>query len=113
MKHTDSTQMQHTPGPWQAASPDDLEQKGVPVFARNPAGLRYYIATCSYMGTADPAPALANARLIAAAPALLDALRAIATQAGLTAIAFPNAPGNEDLQAIVRITREAIESTRN
>ena len=34
--------------------------------------------------------------------------RSIATTAGLCAIAFPNAPGNNDLQAIVREARLAI-----
>ena len=49
-----------------------------------------------------------NARLFAAAPELLAALQSIATTAGLCAITFPNAPGNGDLQSIVRKARSAI-----
>ena len=46
--------------------------------------------------------------MFAAAPDLLAALQSIATTAGLCAITFPNAPGNGDLQAIVREARAAI-----
>jgi len=52
--------------------------------------------------------ALKNARLIAAAPGLLNALIAIKTQAELTALTFPNAPGRGDLLTIAGIAGEAI-----
>jgi hypothetical protein len=70
----------HTPGPWSAADVTNLDQDGVGIFAKNQGGLSYYIASCRYMGTADPKPALANARLIAAAPDLLEALRCAVSQ---------------------------------
>jgi hypothetical protein len=54
-----------------------------------------------------------NALLFAAAPDLLAALQSIATTAGLCAITFPNAPGNGDLQAIVREARSAIAKATN
>jgi hypothetical protein len=49
-----------------------------------------------------------NADLIAAAPSLLNALIAIKTQAELTALTFPNAPGRGDLLTIAGIAGEAI-----
>ena len=49
-----------------------------------------------------------NARLIGAAPSLLNALIAIKTQAELTALTFPNAPGRGDLLTIAGIAGEAI-----
>ena len=64
----------YTPGPWEAASPGDYDTDGIGVFARNPGGLRYYIASVRYMGTAPKMGAEPNARLIAAAPELLAAL---------------------------------------
>lgn len=60
-----------TPGPWEAATADNLDQDGVAVYYRNKGGMRVTLASCRYLGTADPAPALANAALIAAAPVLL------------------------------------------
>lgn len=74
-----TTRATHTPGPWEAAHPGNYDADGIAVYARNKAGLRYTIAAVRYLGTADPAPAEANARLIAAAPALLKACEAIIT----------------------------------
>lgn len=69
---------QHTPGPWEAASAGDHDIDGIGIFARNAAGMRYYIGRAHFMGTADPAPAEANARLIAAAPDMLAMLQRLA-----------------------------------
>lgn len=66
---------QATKGPWEAARPDDLDVDGAGVFAKNKAGLSFYVAKATNLGTADPEPMLANARLIAAAPDMLDALK--------------------------------------
>jgi len=64
--------------------------------------------------SSDTLTELANARLIAAAPDLLAALRLIATTASLFAITLPkHAPGNDDLQAIVREARLAISKATN
>ena len=68
----------HTPGPWEAASPGDYDTDGIGVFARNPSGLRYYIASVRYMGTAPEMGAEHNARLIAAAPMMYEALQRLA-----------------------------------
>lgn len=67
MKHTG-----YTPGPWLAATKDNLDTDGAGVFAHNKAGLPYYIALCRYMGSGDPSRAIANARLIADAPRLAE-----------------------------------------
>jgi hypothetical protein len=50
----------------------------------------------------------ANARLISSAPDLLASLEAIAKQADFSALAFPNAPGRGDLQAIAQVASAAI-----
>jgi hypothetical protein len=52
--------------------------------------------------------AMRKSDLIAAAPSLLNALIAIKTQAELTALTFPNAPGRGDLLTIAGIAGEAI-----
>jgi hypothetical protein len=52
--------------------------------------------------------AMRHAELIAAAPRLLNALIAIKTQAELTALTFPNAPGRVDLLTIARIASDEI-----
>ena len=52
--------------------------------------------------------AWSNAELIAEAPCLLQALIAIKTQAELTALTFPNAPGRGDLLNIAKIAFDQI-----
>jgi hypothetical protein len=53
-----------------------------------------------------------NARLIVAAPSLLNALIAIKTQAELTSLTFPNAPGRGDLLTIARIAGDEINKAK-
>ena len=62
----------HTPGPWKHANKGDYDTNGIGIFANNPAGMPYYVATAGFMGTADHRYAEANARLIASAPDLLQ-----------------------------------------
>jgi hypothetical protein len=64
----------HTPAPWKHANKGDYDTTGIGIFANNPAGMPYYIATASFMGTADHRYAESNARLIASAPDLLSTL---------------------------------------
>ncbi len=90
-----TTQATHTPGPW-AANDDGLVLGNLD----NYEGEAPLVCTC---GSADdfnmePALHLANARLIAAAPDLLDALETIAA-------------GNTDPDRMVEIAREAIART--
>jgi hypothetical protein len=90
-----TTQATHTPGPW-AANDDGLVLGNLD----NYEGEAPLVCTC---GSADdfnmePALHLANARLIAAAPDLLDALETIAA-------------GNTDPGRMVEIAREAIAKT--
>jgi hypothetical protein len=90
--HTMTTQATHTPGPW-AANDDGLVLGNLD----NYEGEAPLVCTC---GSADdfnmePDLHLANARLIAAAPDLLDALETIAA-------------GNTDPDRMVEIAREAI-----
>jgi len=67
--------------------------------------LEAYARTFSALAALEVSKAATERR---AAPELLAALQSIATTAGLCAITFPNAPGNGDLQAIVREARAAI-----
>jgi hypothetical protein len=90
-----TTQAKHTPGPW-AANDDGLVLGNLD----NYEGEAPLVCTC---GSADdfnmePDLHLANARLIAAAPDLLDALETIAA-------------GNTDPDRMVEIAREAIART--
>ena len=63
------SETKHTPGPWRVAPRSDYpEHADINV----DAGTRGYVALC---GKAGDEEAEANARLIAAAPELLDALR--------------------------------------
>jgi predicted NAD-dependent protein-ADP-ribosyltransferase YbiA (DUF1768 family) len=59
----------HTPGPWTTDGKWSEEWEGVCINARQ----YVVVATAQYLGGTDPASA--NARLIAAAPEMLDALR--------------------------------------
>lgn len=73
----------HTPGPWLAAShPSSVS--GLPIVAR-PSGRSIASVTFFHLGEAfasHDAESRANARLIAAAPTLLEALQAIADGEG-------------------------------
>jgi hypothetical protein len=59
---------QHTPGPWTHAGPSDIGRDGYSIYASGP--LAYTAGPSDYGDAAE-----ANARLIAAAPELLAALR--------------------------------------
>ena len=97
----------HTPGPWKVELPT-----GYPLSAKSniikPDGT--VLASINYgIGEEEQA----NARLIAAAPDLLDALRAIASQAAMTLETFPNTPGRGDWANVKRIARAAITKATN
>ena len=97
--------MKHTQGPWIAATQLDSEHITDVSGVCSADGIHITYVS-GYGNTREQN--FANARLISAAPDLLAALQSIATTAGLCAITFPNAPGNGDLQAIVREARLAI-----
>jgi hypothetical protein len=59
---------QHTPGPWSHAGPSDIGRDGYSIYASGP--LAYTAGPSDYGDAAE-----ANARLIAASPELLVALR--------------------------------------
>lgn len=65
-----NTQNTHTPGPWKA-HPSPLDSAQVPCIT-GPDG--WNIATCTHWENHDRPTENANARLIAASPALLEAL---------------------------------------
>jgi hypothetical protein len=89
----------HTPSPWHIT--DEGSQIVIQTFSDHPTGTLARIYRTDEL-------ARSNARLIAAAPSLLNALIAIKTQAELTALTFPNAPGRGDLLTIAGIAGEAI-----
>jgi len=73
----------HTPGPWTAKhTPESSNQEYVVM-----AGPRWQIASVDFVG--NSVTEKANARLIAAAPALLEALRALLDEAEQFAKAIP------------------------
>jgi hypothetical protein len=73
-------QTKHTPGPWKVCESDNKEIDGwFCVFDENTEAPDLSVAICNYSGGDEPldvarAKAAANARLIAAAPNLLECL---------------------------------------
>lgn len=79
------SEVKHTPGPWHVEHLSPV----VGVSSRKKGGYSYRLATCPYWtlpkrGQPDRATALANAHLIAAAPALIEALEEARTTLSLT-----------------------------
>ena len=70
-------EMKHTPGPWELGNPTSQLEFGV--YATDKiSGIRYFLANAEgHMGYKE---SLANARLIAAAPELLEALQSLVNQ---------------------------------
>src|SRR5690606_1875518 len=64
----------HTPGPWRADGLEIWATKGVR-FNLTTVGTPMIAAVCAHAGMEGGSPAEANARLIAAAPALLEAMQ--------------------------------------
>lgn len=85
---------QHTPGPWHIVSAADPIEKTIMFSFGGFVGdgdNAPIATTCtsSYSDELRPAVALANARLIAAAPDLLDALDELLSSIGLNAVGWP------------------------
>lgn len=104
--------MKHSNGPWSNFGQDTIWSSD-DIKIATVADLPWTENPVTGHRSSDTSTELANARLISAAPDLLAALQCIATTAGLCAITFPNAPGNGDLQAIVRDARAAISKATN
>jgi hypothetical protein len=90
----------HTPGPWKAEGWNEIVVNSAQGYtlALAPSGSK----------SSSLEEIRANARLIAAAPDLSDALRVIVRQAELTRLAFPNAAGRDDWKQVILIARAAI-----
>lgn len=67
--------MTHTPGPWMPSQNIDWKTNPFSVIVRKPGTHRTTVANIPTRSTIPPEEQEANARLIAAAPELLDALR--------------------------------------
>ena len=65
----------HTPGPW------SLDDQDAPLVVICPEGA--YVADCGVSEIVHPAEKIANAHLVAAAPALLAALETLVKEAGI------------------------------
>ena len=89
----------HTPGPWKIHT----EKGKIGILTENNVD---HLATCYGFRKEQ------NARLIAAAPDLLDAIAWIAKQAELSLRAFPNMPAKHDLIAIMDTARAAIAKAK-
>lgn len=88
----------HTPGPWRTVGDTEVR-----------AGVAVICETAQYRAPALSEQAAADARLIAAAPDMIDALRVLEKMAQTTAKAFPNAPGVGDWHRAALIARAAID----
>lgn len=91
----------HTPGPWR-----QFEHNGNVMVCAGPS----HLATVAIGGAMDESSDRANARLIAAAPELLDALRTILEYAECYDDAGPRAAGwqSAELRADIEAARAAI-----
>lgn len=89
----------HTPGPWRYVRTNGSQTTGERLISGARPG---YLAEIRDCGSGD---VVANARLIAAAPDMLAALRAVLKECG-PLDSDPDAPGT--LNAIGRIARAAI-----
>ena len=103
--------MKHTPGPW-CVKPYNWQRGNVSVFApkfgRAPYGACVAYTPCSD-GVGGEAGALANARLIAAAPDLLEALRAIVHAATVHACHHALSVDGQQFYDIARSAIKAVE----
>lgn len=88
--------MKHTPAPWKnRTAGDPTDKNGMQIYAG-----KNNIATAHYGAEIDTNAAVANARLIAAAPELLEALQNLMAQAVKDAEKY--APeGNESIWAFI------------
>ncbi len=89
----------HTPGPW--SSYDMVRTSGLP-FA--PVHATTLIAKVYSTAFQDDEQAIANARLMAAAPDLLKALKALSAS-----VFVADAPQAPDLSSAIKMTIEAIK----
>lgn len=94
----------HTPGPWIISN--DAVLQVIDIKSRHALGEN--VAFIAHTAAYEADTHFADAQLIAEAPAMFDALTAIATQAELTARTFPNAPGRGDVSEIAQIARNAL-----
>lgn len=104
-----TTETKHTPGPWKVSAPGSFSS-GINVHAGEAnKGTATYIALAGERGTECEAESLANARLIAAAPMLLEALVVLVDHAQETHPHFESPRGQADiaaaLAAIARATK--------
>lgn len=101
--------MKHTPGPWTLQPETACEMLGeysIVADLESPEG-PWHVATTHGFGDEGEAQAKANARLIAAAPALLAALEDI------EALAVLPYAGSVEVHSILTKARAAIRSARD
>ncbi|MEH3063839.1 MAG: hypothetical protein PGN33_14220 [Methylobacterium radiotolerans] len=98
---------QHTPGPWQADAQYIAAVDGRPV----PIAASQYVWVTAPGGPAHE-EACANARLIAAAPDLLAALRWAASMAEEAILVRENGGDPEDTPEVIAMHREELEAAR-
>jgi len=71
---------EHTPGPWEASS--------LGIWAKSPWNARVCLAQAHNFSPMNKVDSAANARLMAAAPDLLDALKAVVSVADRKTVEF-------------------------
>lgn len=96
----------HTPGPWRADEPgiaDDFCDRRVGIFDAGPGNPGIIAEVYAYL---NPGTMKANARLIAAAPELLAALRYILALQATDKLPFPLIALDQARAAIAKATGE-------
>jgi hypothetical protein len=95
----------HTPGPWEVS---DIDIHGRCIIARNPRGMAI---TVGHANNSTILPSVENAQLIAAAPELLEALKALMERSSNDAEKYaPN--GNEPIWAFIQDAADAISKAQ-
>lgn len=79
----------HTPGPWRVKRSESKPAFNV---VGTKVGCKYKIARCPYISDDDKQEAEANAKLIAAAPELLEALQCLFNACEVLQVLPKNAP---------------------
>jgi hypothetical protein len=98
---------QHTPGPWKAVRNASFWEVVTPLLGQTLDQANEYSPSLAYVWGEGEEPAEANARLIAAAPDLLEALRTARDHIDMDALEISHCKDAERIRAAIAKATEA------